>query len=100
MQNTESLSLKGILNLFSLKQCFKRFIISLFIRRKCIRGSCRKMHSAGGEMSLETGRQASDMLEFFKGHPAVGIELYHSHGTFLSEPVPLHFEKLIVFFSV
>lgn len=51
----------------------------------------RNMHSAGGEMSLETGRQASDMLEFFKGNPVVSIELYHSRGTFLSELVPLHF---------
>lgn len=42
-------------------------------------------------MGLETERQTSDMLEFFKGDPVVSIELYHSHGTFLSELVSLHF---------
>lgn len=42
-------------------------------------------------MSLETGRQISDMLECFKGDPVVSIKLYHSHGTFLSELVSVHF---------
>lgn len=52
------------------------------------------MHTARGEMSLVAGRQASERLKLFKGEPAVSVEPYRGHASFLSELVA--FGKLII----
>lgn len=50
------------------------------------------MRSTPGEMGVAAGRGATGMLKLFKGEPAISIEHYRGHASFLPELAPLlHF---------